>query len=92
VPCGIVVRFGCPLACGLTRKLFVGDYFAEIGDVLLDSGDLLGPGAGSLVRNSRSVFSFRFGKRVDGVLQFLFERWAGHMRRVSLAYPARALN
>jgi hypothetical protein len=49
--------------------------------VLLDSGDLVWPGEQPLVRYSGGVLSFRFGKRVECVLQFLFKRRAGHMRK-----------
>jgi hypothetical protein len=64
--------------------LFVGDHFAQIGDVLLDSGDSLRPGAYALIWDSGGILSFRFGKSDEGVLQFLFECGTVHMRRVSL--------
>src|SRR6266851_1379345 len=56
---GCVEKYRVP-----TRELLVGDHFAEIGDVLPDSGDLFWPGIRALIWNSGSIFSFGFGKRV----------------------------
>jgi hypothetical protein len=67
-----------------TGKLLVSNHFAKIGDVLLDSGDFLGPGIRAVVWYSGSGLSFCFGESVECVLEFLFERRAVHMRRVSL--------
>jgi len=80
---GCGARFGevkgdMPRAPGF---LFVGDDFAKVGHVLLDSGDLLWPGTGALVGHAGSVLSLRFGERFGHVLQFLFERGAGHRRK-----------
>src|SRR5258705_6918689 len=79
-PCSgmIWIRRGPPAGGG---ELFVRDHFAEVGDVLLDSGDLLRPGNQALVRYSGSVLSFGFGKRFECVLQLLVKRGAIHMRR-----------
>jgi hypothetical protein len=52
--------------------------------MLLYLGDFLWPGTRALVEYSGSVLSFCFGKRVECMLQFLFQRRAIHMRRVSL--------
>jgi hypothetical protein len=65
-------------------KLFVRDHFAEISDVVLDSGDLLRPGNQALVRYSGSVLAFGFGESFEGVLQLLLKRGAGHNGRLSL--------
>jgi hypothetical protein len=63
--------------------LLVRDHLLNVGDVLLDECDLLGPGL--MVRIgvwfSGSISSFRFGKAGRQVFQFLFERRAGHMRK-----------
>jgi hypothetical protein len=59
-------------------KLFVRDHLAEIGDVVLDAGDLLRPGNQTLVRYTGSVLSFGFGKRFECVLQLLLKGGAGH--------------
>jgi hypothetical protein len=64
--------------------LFVSNHFVKIGDVLLDSRDFLWPGNQAPVRYTGCILSFRFGERVEGVLQLLFKRRAGHTRRVSL--------
>src|SRR5258708_1938502 len=69
---------------GQPPRLLVRDHFAEVGDVLLDSGDLLRPGSQALVWYSGSVLSFGFGKRFECVLQLLVKRGAIHMRRLSL--------
>lgn len=69
---------------GYASELLVGDYFAEIGDVLLDSSDFLGPGAWGWVGHTGSVLSFRFGEREGQVLQPLFEGGAGHCERLPL--------
>lgn len=66
------------------RKLFVRDHFAEIGDVVLDAGDLLRPGNQSPVRYSGSILAFGFGECFEGVLQLLLKRGAGHTERLSL--------
>jgi hypothetical protein len=59
-------------------KLFVRDHFAEIGDVVLDSGYLLRPGNQAVVRYSGGVLAFGFGECFEGVLQLLLKRGAGH--------------
>jgi len=69
---------------GYVCKLLVGHYFAEIGDVLFDSGDFLGPGAWGWVGHTGSVLSFRFGEREGQVLQPLFEGRAAHCERLPL--------
>ena len=45
-------------------SLFVGDDLAEFGDVFLDAGDLVGPGAMGVVRvgDSGGVLAFGFGE------------------------------
>lgn len=65
-------------------KLFVRDHFAEVGDVVLDSGDLLRPGNQTVVGYSGSVLSLGFGKRRECVLQLLLQGGAGHRERLSL--------
>jgi hypothetical protein len=42
--------------------LFVRNDFAKVGDVLLDAGDLLWPGARALVWLAGSMLLFCFGK------------------------------
>jgi hypothetical protein len=50
--------------------------------VLFDPVDFLRPGKRALVRYSGGVFPFGFGKRVECVFEFLFERRAGHRGKV----------
>jgi hypothetical protein len=66
--------------------LFVGDHLADIGDVLLDSGDLFGPGASGVIRvgDSGGVFALGFSEAGEEMVEFLLEGWAGHVRRVPL--------
>ena len=59
-------------------KLFVRDQFAEVGDVVLNAGDLLRPGNQAWVRYSGSVLAFGFGKRFECVFQLLLQRGTGH--------------
>ncbi len=73
--CGI---FWVEKCSGHTRELLVGDHFANVGDVLLDSGDLLRPGNQALIRYSGSVLSFGFDECGEGMLQLLLKGWAGH--------------
>jgi hypothetical protein len=82
---GLAVRAVCVHPLQLRhRKLLVSNHFAKIDDVLLDSGDFLWPGIRAVVWYSGSGLSFCFGESVECVLEFLFERRAVHMRRVSL--------
>lgn len=55
--------------------------------MLFDSCDLFGPGDEALVGYSGGVFSFSFGEGVEGVLELLLKRGAGHRGRVSPAHP-----
>jgi hypothetical protein len=67
-------------------RLLAGDHLAEVGDVLFDSGDALRPGGHALVGYAGSILSFGFGEGVEGVLELLLKRGAGHRGRVSLAH------
>jgi hypothetical protein len=71
-----------------TRDLLVGNHFTKVGDVLFDSGDLHWPGSKALIRYPGGILSFRLGKGVKGVLEFLLKCRAVYMRRVS---PRRRL-
>ncbi len=50
------------------RKLLIRNHFAEVGDVLFEVGDLLGPGVRAFVGDSGGVFSLGFGEAEDHVL------------------------
>ena len=60
--------------------LFVGDDLAEFGDVFLDAGDLVGPGAVGVVRvgESGGVLAFGFGEVLEEMVELLLEGGAGH--------------
>ena len=66
------------------RKLLVGDYLAEVGDVFFDRGNLLGPGAFDVirVRDAGGVLALGFGEAFVQVSEFLFESGAGHRGRL----------
>src|SRR6202035_5696564 len=74
----VELGFSVEKYCDPTRKLLIGNHFAKVGDVLLDSGDLLWPGSHALVRYSGSLFAFCFGEGFEGVLQFLLKGRTGH--------------
>ena len=54
--------------------------------MFFDAGDFFGPGDQALVGDSGCVFPFGFGEGVEGVLELLLQRGAGHRGRVSLAH------
>jgi hypothetical protein len=64
-----------------TGRVLVGDHLAKIGEVLLDSDDFFWPGNQAL-GYSGSILSFRVGKCVECVLQFLWKRRARHNAKV----------
>ena len=57
----------------LRISLFVGEDLAEFGDVFLDAGDLVGPGAMGVVRvgDSGGVLAFGFGEILEEVIELL---------------------
>ena len=61
-----------------SRGRLVRNHFANVGDVLLDSGNLVGPRNRALVGYSGGILSLRFGEDFEGVLQLLFKCGAGH--------------
>lgn len=63
--------------------LFVGDDLAEFGNVLLEFGDFLRPGASGVVRvgESGGVLAFGFGEIFGEVVEALLQGGAGHMEK-----------
>jgi hypothetical protein len=54
-------RLPCLRLC-LQGKLLIRNYFAEVGQVSLDFGDRVWPGAWTRVRYSGGILSFCFGE------------------------------
>lgn len=78
----------CREATDVRRWLLVGDNLSEGGNVLLDTGDLIGPRAAGTVRigNPGGVFTLGFCKMVEQDLEMLLQRGAWHRERL----PPRA--
>jgi hypothetical protein len=64
-------------------RLFVGDHLAKVGDVLLDSGYLVGPGAcgGIGVGDAGGVLPFGLGENLEGVVKSFLQGGAGHVQK-----------
>ena len=68
------------------RGLFVGDDFAEIGDVFLDASDFFGPVAVGVVGvgDAGGVLALGLGEMVEEDVEAVLEGGAGHVWRLSL--------